>query len=128
MNLVLPADDELVPPGVAAVGGWVATSSHPTGFDPTSRHENPEALGESFAAAADAAWAGPTRPRWTLDEVNRQSDGRVAVIVSELGAGDDSVAGTQYAIVARSSDGTWGLDIIFARPMCRRAVADGICL
>jgi hypothetical protein len=127
-QLVLPGPDALLPAGVAGVPSWVPTDSRPDGFDPGAVRDTPEDVAEAYVAAAYASFAGPMRPVWKLEEVQRLADGRAVVIVTELGAGDDSVAGTQYAIVVRSEDGGWLLETIFARPLCRRGVADRLCV
>lgn len=126
--VVLPAADELVPVGVASTTRWISTSSLPPGFDPDASHPAPEALAEAFAAAMADSQAGGIRPRWEIEEVIGQEDGRAVVVLSELGAGDDSVAGSQYAIVVRSDDAGWVLDSILARALCRRGGDEELCV
>ncbi len=119
--VVLPGPDDLVPQHVAGVGDWATLSSRPDAFEPGPAHVTPEALAEAYARAIGAPAAG-------VAGTTEQPEGRVLVVLNVEGPGDDSVAGTQYALVVVDGDAGWVLDEVLARPLCTRGVADGICV
>lgn len=126
--VLLPGATELLPADVAAATAWAAAPSVPDGFDPGAAHPSPEALAEAYADALFAPRAGPGAPELTLAHQEVLEDGRVLVIVSGTGLGDDSVAGTQHAIVAVESDDGWRLADLYVRALCRRGVTEDLCV
>ena len=126
--VLLPGATELLPTDVAAATAWAAAPSVPDGFDPEAAHPSPEALAEAYADALFASLSGPDAPELTLTHQEVLADGRVLVIVSETGLGDDSVAGTQHAIVAVESDDGWQLAQLSVRALCRRGVGEEFCV
>lgn len=126
--VLLPGSSDLLPPGVEGAIGWQGTSSFPSGFDAGAVHESPEALADAFADALLSGFAGAARaPRISRDSTVVEG-GRAVIIVTEGGTGDDSVFGTQYAVVAEQTTDGWLLDQIFARALCSRGVTDELCL
>lgn len=69
----------------------------------------------------DAAWEQTTRI-WS------EEDGRAEGIVLQWGFMDDAVAGRDFRVVMRLTDGAWRVERIEERYHCRRAVsATGLC-
>ena len=118
----LPGTDEFVPAGVDGVSAWTAMSSMPNEFDISDRFASPAVLADTFRSELEAGWAGgPNRPIFELDAFS-EGDASAVFVISEIGPGDDSVAGTQYALVmGRALDG-WRLDGIWGRALCRRGL------
>lgn len=125
--LVLPGGGALLPAGVESATGWREMSSHPSSFDPETAFDTPEALADAFGAAIHADYAGgPMRPDLDLVALFEEPD-RVGYVISETGIGDDSVAGTQYALIlVRGADG-WRIDDLQTRALCRRGGDDELC-
>ena len=119
---VLPGADEFVPAGVDSVIDWTPMSSLPNEFDISARFASPAELADEFRSELEAGWAGgPKRPTFELDTYS-EGDAGTVVVISETGIGDDSVAGSQYALViGRAADG-WRLDGLWGRVLCRRGV------
>ncbi len=127
--IVLPGEGDLVPTGIAGVGGWSGTTTFPAAFDGSAVHDSPEAVADAFIAALSAAYANmPMRPTHEVAAVGEQASNRTLVVITELGAGDDSVAGTQYAVVAEPNTDGWRLTELYTRALCRRGVTNGLCL
>lgn len=123
----LPGQDELIPPNVDGATPWIPMRSLPSGFQ-TDGYASPDELAESFAAAILAGWAGsPQRPEIELEVLGESADAAV-VIASETGVADDSVAGTQYALVMRADDAGWTLEELWTRALCRRGVDGALCV
>jgi hypothetical protein len=125
---LLPGSTDLVPSGSAGVGGWQGTTSFPSGFDATTTYATPDAVGEELAAALAASYTGGLEaPTYTLASFT-EADDRVVLVLTELGAGDDSILGSQYALVADASAEGWRLTELYARPICRRGVSGALCV
>lgn len=126
----LPATDEFVPARVDGVIPWTPISSLPNEFDISARYASAAVLADTFRSELEAGWAGgPKRPTFELDTFS-EGDTSAVIVISEIGPGDDSVAGTQYALViGRAADG-WRLEGLWARTLCRRGVdqAGQLCL
>jgi len=126
----LPGTDELVPADVDGVVAWTPISAMPNEFDISARFASAAAVADTFRSELEAGWAGgPKRPALEVDPISVGDDGGV-IIISEIGPGDDSVAGTQYAlVVGRAPDG-WRLEGLWARTLCRRGVdhASQLCV
>lgn len=124
----LPGPGELVPDDVAGATAWIEVSSVPNDFDPDSLHASPADLADAFGAAIHAGTAGsPIRPDLALDLFEETPD-RAVLIISATGFGDDSVAGSQYAlVVVREADG-WQLDEQWTRALCGRGVSGDLCV
>jgi len=115
--VLLPGDNELLPMGTAFVGGWIGTSSFPGAFDPDALHADPERVADALAAALRASFAGASSvPVYGVAAVDEQGPGRTLVILTELRAGDDSIAGTQYAVVAQETADGWRLEELMPGP------------
>lgn len=125
---VLPGSAEFVPAGLSGVTGWQGTDSFPGEFDADATHETLEMLGTVFIEALRTSWAGsPQVPTFGLESLAIEGD-RALLLVTEGGFRDDSVFGTQYALVAAASAGGWRLDDLYVRALCRRGVTDDICV
>jgi hypothetical protein len=126
--VILPGADALLPDRVAGATAWTEIGSLLNDFDPRAPHASPQALAEAFGAAIQAGWAGsPEQPDLELEAIEETTD-RAVAIVSETGIGDDSVAGSQYALVLlRETDG-WRLDELWTRALCWRGVDDQLCV
>lgn len=126
--IALPGANSLVPADVAGATKWTRMDSLPNHFDVEMSHPTPGELADAFGAAIHARWAGrPDRPDLNLETVDESADGAL-LIVSETGVGDDSVAGSQYALtLVRQGDG-WKLDELWTRALCRRGVSDEFCV
>ena len=126
----LPGTDELVPADVDGVVAWTPISALPNEFDISARFASAAAVADTFRSELEAGWAGgPKRPVFEVDPFSEGDDGGV-IIISEIGPGDDSVAGTQYAlVVGRAPDG-WRLEGLWARTLCRRGAdqASQLCV
>jgi hypothetical protein len=118
----LPSEDELVPAGVAGAVAWTPLSSMPNDFDVSARYPSPQALADAFVVQLQAGWTGgPIRPSFELDTFS-EAEARTVMVITELGVADDSVAGSQYALViGRRPDG-WALDGLWGRALCQREV------
>lgn len=118
----LPGADEFVPVGVDGVIDWTPMSSTPNEFDISARYASPAELAGKFLSELEAGWAGgPKRPTFELDSYS-EGDVSTVMVITELGVDDDSVAGTQYALViGRGADG-WTLNGLWGRALCRRGV------
>lgn len=126
-HATLPGPDELIPPNVEGATPWIPMRSLPNGFE-TDRYASPDELAETFAAAILAGWAGsPQRPEIELHVLGEWAEAAV-VIASETGAADDSVAGTQYALVMSADDAGWALEELWTRALCRRGVDGALCV
>jgi len=118
----LPDADDLVPAGVAGAVAWTPLSSMPNDFDVSARFPSPQALADAFVVQLEAGWAGgPLRPTFELDTFS-EGETRTVLVITELGVADDSVAGSQYALViGRGADG-WALGGLWGRALCQRGV------
>ena len=118
----LPEADEFVPAGVDGATDWTPMSSLPHEFDISARFASPAELANEFRSQLEAGWAGgPKRPTFELDTYT-EGDAGTVVVISETGVEDDSVAGTQYALViGRGADG-WTLNGLWGRALCQRGV------
>lgn len=118
----LPGAEEFLPAGVAGATVWTPLSSLPNEFDISARFPSPEALADAYVTELEAGWAGgPLRPTFEVATISER-DGGTVMAVTELGPGDDSVVGIQYALViGRHADG-WTLDGLWGRSLCRREV------
>lgn len=124
----LPDADQLLPSGVVGSPPWIRMSSMPNDFDPDLLHASPADLADAFGAAVHAAWAGSAdRPDLELDVFAETSE-RAVLVISEIGLGDDSVAGSQYALVAIAEGGSWRLEELWTRALCRRGVSGELCV
>ncbi len=126
--ITLPGPEALLPDGAAEAVSRVQMGSLPNDFDPEGNYASTSDLANAFGAAIDASYAGgPQRPDLQLDPFDEREDHAV-LIISETGLGDDSVVGSQYAlVVSRGADG-WMLDDIWTRALCRRGVSEQLCL
>ena len=126
--ITLPGPEALLPDGAVEAVSWIQMSSLPNDFDPEAGYASTSDLADAFGAAIDTSYAGsPQRPDLELGPFNEGEDHAV-LIISETRLGDDSVLGSQYALVAsRGTDG-WVLDDIWTRALCRRGVSDQLCL
>ncbi|MGH2598651.1 MAG: hypothetical protein ACRDJ9_04610, partial [Dehalococcoidia bacterium] len=61
----------------------------------------------------------PMRPDLNLQALDESSD-RALLLISETGVGDDSVAGSQYALMLVQEEDGWRLDELWTRALCRR--------
>jgi len=126
--ITLPGPEALVPPGVASTTSWREMASLPDGFDATAGYDTPSALADAFAAAIAAGYAGsPERPDLALEELGVTAD-RATLLMSETGVGDDSVAGSQYALVAARGPDGWTLEQLWTRALCRRGGDAELCI
>jgi hypothetical protein len=118
----LPDADDLVPAGVAGAVAWTPLSRMPNDFDVSARFPSPQALADAFVVELEAGWAGgPIRPTFELDTFS-EAETRTVLVITELGVSDDSVAGSQYALViGRHPDG-WALVGLWGRALCQRGV------
>jgi hypothetical protein len=124
----LPRPDLLVPEGVAQATPWIEMSRQPNDFDQDVLHASPTDLADQFGAAIHAAWSGGReRPDLDLESFQETAE-RAVLIVSETGLGDDSVAGTQYALIVVREDGGWRLDELWTRALCRRGSDGELCV
>ena len=127
-DFTLPGTDLLIPDGVAEATPWIEMSSQPSEFYPDVLRASPTELADEFGAALYAAWSGgPERPDLDLDTLDETAE-RAVLIVSETGLGDDSVAGTQYALVVVREDGGWRLDELWTRALCWRGSDGELCV
>ncbi|MGH2381188.1 MAG: hypothetical protein ACRDG7_08205, partial [Candidatus Limnocylindria bacterium] len=60
--------------------------------------------------------------------VFEETSERAILIISETGLGDDSVAGAQYALLARADGARWRLVTLWSRALCRRGVSGDLCV
>ncbi|MGH2379687.1 MAG: hypothetical protein ACRDG7_00470 [Candidatus Limnocylindria bacterium] len=126
--ITLPGPEALLPDDAVEAVSWVQMSSLPNDFDPEGGYASPSDLADAFGAAIDAAYAGsPQEPDLKLDPFVESEDHAV-LIISETGLGDDSVVGSQYALVVSRGAGGWVLDDIWTRALCRRGVSDQLCV
>lgn len=126
--ITLPGPNALLPAGAVEAVSWIEMSNLPNDFDPTAGYASTSDLADAFGEAIHAGWTGsPDRPDLSLETFDASSE-RAVLIISETGFGDDSVAGSQYAlVVSRGSDG-WVLDNTWTRALCRRAVFEDLCV
>lgn len=121
-NVVIPSREEFVPAAVAGVTEWMAMPSLPDGFDARIAYRSASAAGEAFGSAlAMALGAGGNRPSVRVDAF-RESDELALLVVTEEGVGDDSVAGSQYALDFVHEPDGWTLYQTWIRTLCRRGV------
>ena len=127
-ELILPAADAFVPPNVAASTPWAPVAGQPSGFDLDESHASVGDLADAFGAAIFASsTGGPIRPDLGLDVID-ETDERALLIISETGVGDDSVAGTQYALAVTNEAGGWRLEELWTRALCWRGVSGDLCV
>ena len=123
-----PAADAFLPPNIPASTPWTRMASQPSGFDLEGSHASVSDLADAFGAAIFARPDGrPDRPELGLDVID-ETDERALLIVSETGIGDDSVAGTQYALVVGRESGGWRVDELWTRTLCWRGVSGDLCV
>lgn len=123
----LPEADELLPTDVEAATAWMPMSSLPSGFE-TTGYASADELVDAFGGAILAGWAGSReRPEIRVDVLGESADQALA-IVSEVGVPDDSVAGTQYALLMRGDDSSWSIEELWTRALCRRGTVDELCV
>ncbi|MGH2401277.1 MAG: hypothetical protein ACRDE6_01085 [Candidatus Limnocylindria bacterium] len=109
---------------------WMVMPSPPDGFDTRIAYRSAADAGDAFASAlATALSGGGQRPSVRVDAY-RQSDDLALLIVTEEGLGDDSVAGTQYALDFVHEPDGWVLYQTWMRTLCRRGVdaASNLCV
>ena len=125
---VLPAAEAFLPLDVAASTPWMRMAGQPSGFALDAPHASVAELADAFGAAIVASFAqGGDPPQLGLEVVDETED-RALLLVSETGAGDDSVAGTQYAlVVTRASDG-WRVAELWTRAFCWRGASGDLCV
>lgn len=126
-DTVLPAAEAFLPLNVPASTPWMRMSSQPSGFDLDVPHASAGDLADAFGAALAASYGPDGSPELGLDVVD-ETDERALLLISETGLPDDSVAGTQYAlVVTREADG-WRIAELWTRALCRRGVSGNLCL
>ena len=124
----LPAADALLGSGAVTGTPWTEMDGVAIDFEADSLHESAEALADAFGAAIHASWAGgPGRPEVAIDFASETGE-HALIIISESGFGDDSVAGSQYALLAVADDGGWRLDTLWTRALCSRGVSGQLCV
>lgn len=123
----LPSGLALIPANVVGATQWTRTNSLPSDFDAEVRHSSPGELADAFGAAIHASWVGRPRPDLSLDTVDESAYGAL-LIISETGLGDDSVAGSQYALVLVREDDGWRLGKLWTRALCWRGVSGELCV
>ena len=125
---MLPAGAAFLPENVPASTPWVPMASQPSGFDLDEPHASVSDLADAFGAAILASSAQPAdRPQLSLDVIDEKPDSAL-LLVSEIGLGDDSVAGRQYALVVTHESGRWRLDELWTRALCARGVSGRLCV
>lgn len=126
--ITLPGPEDLLPDGIVEAVSWIQMDSIPNDLDPEQGYASTSDLADAFGAAIAASWTGsPQRRDLALDPFVEDEDHAV-LIISETGLGDDSVLGSQYALVMSRWDDGWVLDDIWTRALCRRGVSDQLCL
>lgn len=124
----LPTRNEQIPEGASGVGGWDERRSMLEGLDLGAMSE-PDDLVDAVATwLRDEVATGGEAPAYEATTYTKGEAWAVIVLTETGGAGDDSVLGSQYAVVAERNDGGWELSEIHSRPVCVRGVTiDGEC-
>jgi hypothetical protein len=118
--VLLPGAGEAVPAGTSGAAGWTGTADLPNAFDARADHPSPEDVADAFVAALGEA---------ELDvRVYSETPGRVVTLVTETGAGDDAVLGSQYALAIEPRGDSWHLAGLYVRALCRRDVDGDVCV
>ena len=126
--VLLPGENVLLPAGVEGGGAWAGIDRFPESFDADEAHDTPQALADAFAQAVVLSFDGDAvHPQMELVLTDEQGDGRVLLVLNETGTADDSVAGTQSALVVAETERGWVVADLYARPLCARGVDIGGC-
>jgi hypothetical protein len=112
----LPGAGNALPGGAEGATRWVETADLPNAFDANANHASPDAVAAAFLTAIGGGLANREVDTW------RGITGRVTLLITESGAGDDSVFGTQHALVIEPRDDGWALAQVYLRTLCRRDV------
>lgn len=127
-EVILPGADALLPPNVPASTPWSPIASQPSGFGLEESHASVSDLADAFGAGILATFAGgPDRPDLGLDIID-ETDDSALLIVSQTGVGDDSVAGTQYALAVTNEESGWRVEELWTRALCWRGASGDLCV
>ena len=126
----LPTRNQQIPQGACGTSDWVERRDLVDHADLES--ESTSKPGDLADAVADLLRDGAaigSAARAYDPTTYTQGEAWAVIVLTESGAGDDSVAGSQYAVVAERTDAGWTLSEVHAREICLRgATTDGKCL
>ena len=127
----LPLAMVAVPSGASGATGWEPVTSHPEPFDVDEAFRSAGAVADAYGEVLHQSYAGaPDPPNLELGTVSATAEREVLIITETHAQGDDSVAGSQYALVVISGTDGWHLTSVWLRTVCRRGVdtTSGLCL
>ena len=126
-DVALPGPTELVPDGLAGGTAWGPFEELPPRFEGDASFATTGEIANAYRASILSRWAdGGVRPDLALDTLDASEDA-VVLLISETGAGDDSVAGEQHALFLRRGPAGWRLERIWSRMLCARGVDGELC-
>jgi hypothetical protein len=123
----LPDSGTYIPAGVRGVTSWAPMPGLPPGFDIGATHASAADAGDAFGSALTAE---PAAGRTIRFDTYRLTGELALLVITESGAGDDSVAGAQYALELIHEADSWRFHQVLRRTMCRRGVdaANDLCV
>ena len=122
-DLVLPASDEWLREGAVAATSWLDMGSGPAGLNARASFLEPNDASSALIEALTAHTGSAYETHALVGEPDRE-----LMLVSETGVADDSVAGLQYVMLLELEGREWRISEMWTRALCRRGVAQDVCV